>query len=186
MSNRLLILDTETTGLVPGKHVPLSVAAVDFVSKQSRYWEIEWPDMVVSPEAMRVNHWDFTKNEGRFCPCEFAAQFSNWLWSLTVGRPEDRLVIVGRNPVFDKQMIEMAFPERKWPFHYRTLDLNSIYLALETSGRKEGAGTIIKGAATLLLGKQNPEVHELGEHHAMFDAWRAFYELTLCHEELNK
>ncbi len=207
---RIISLDIETTGLEVGKHVPISIGAVktgiggdSINSENSFYVQLEWDSLVVDPKAMQINKLDIVdppRRDGVFNDKKFLLEgsmpadqgihaFAEWL-----GGPEDDfpMFAMGKNVgPFDLLMLRSVWNlgiNREWPFHYRSIDLNSLFFALSEINNYtfDSIKERINNTAWC-------DVHRLFErssmgegcpHHALSDAWWNVYAWEECLELL--
>ena len=131
--SRMVVLDTETTGLNPEKNSLIEIGAIMTdktladLSEFSAYVKPrEFTD--ISAEAMKVNQIDLKSEEFKssaLIPEVAIKSFDGWLKAKSNG--ED-LFIAGWNPSFDVRFVRWYYDNMimKWPFHYRVLDVQSI------------------------------------------------------------
>jgi len=180
-------LDLETGGLIPGKHTPLSIGAVwmncshDAVTdKNSFYIQLEWDTVVVTPQALRINKLDIANPPGpqgvmtnRSCPAmEGIQQFQDWL----IKHSTNKIYALGINVgAFDLAMLSSVW-RGNWPFHYRSIDLNSLFFALSQVQNKPF--NVIKKEITEIAWKRSdfPGM----KHNALADAWSNVYVWEEC------
>ena len=184
----ILALDLETGGLIPGKHTPLSIGAVWLDSSRlpvdetnSFYAQLEWPVYVTTPEAMRINRLDLANPPGpqgtlanRSYPVEEAMHlFKQWLSTRLQDRPIHALGMnVGS---FDLPMLRSVW-QGPWPFHYRSIDLNSLFFALSQVQNKP-YDRVKEEVIEIAWGKSEfPGM----EHNALADAWMAVHAWDEC------
>lgn len=181
----IISLDLETTGVIPGKHVPISIGAVKMdtdldrhVSTNSFYVQLEWDSLVVDPQAMRINRLDIANPPGRYgafdkksLPADEGLDaFVQWLGNT------DKIIALGKNVgSFDLPMLKSVWQchrNRSWPFSYRSIDLNTLFFALsELLNRQlDDVKNAITRRAWSKVGYAN-NLHGLGKHHALGDAW---------------
>lgn len=162
---RLISLDIETTGLDPAKHVPLSIGAVDIASGRDYYVGLEWDELTVTVEAMRINRIDITRSDrgkedrvsrgmraahsrpGRTLPAEAAIDdFGLWLNDMRRYGNDAEIRALGKNPAaLDLPLLHPTW-KKFWkranlfpgfPFSHRCVDLNSVFTAI---GAVRGGG----------------------------------------------
>ncbi len=133
---RLISLDVETAGLIPGKHHVLSIGAVDLKTKEDFYVQLLWDEILVCPKAMQVNQIDLCNKETRepkwemaLSPRDAMVYFYHWLCNLDCNLYETRAL--GQNVgSFDLPMLKatwaLVYPETEPPFSYRSVDLNTV------------------------------------------------------------
>jgi len=202
----ILALDLETGGLTPGEHTPLSIGAVwldgprlPIDETNSFYAQLEWPVYVTTPQAMATNKLDLINPPGpsgafidRSYPSEEALiRFKQWLRD-HIENPRDGMIYtLGFNVgSFDLPMLRSIWCG-PWPFHYRSIDLNSLLFILSRIQNK--SFDVIKKEIVDIawdnLKKQHPEfVNSIGEpmeHHALADAWSNIYVYDECINRLN-
>lgn len=146
----LVVIDTETTGLIPGFHVPREIAAkVVQISPSLR--------VTVKPEFFHLHIaiddkipwqvWPAKEFDGREVGDASDAEQVYSLFSsyLQVFAPQP-LFWAGCNPSFDRNMIEMDPRTKlgslisKQLFHYRMIDVSSMMSPLWFLGGMEGTG----------------------------------------------
>lgn len=167
-----LFLDIETSGVDPSKHSILSIGIVivinGFESFISFYEEIRYDELVISPDAIEVNKFDFKSQQNRI-PLEKADNkaydFVKKYFSKT-----NKAMAIGLNiGEFDLLFINKYMPKLSSLIDRRSVNLNSlIYLIadanfLDFTKLKEDLSQ--KAAATLdalALG--------LKKHNALYDA----------------
>lgn len=199
----IIALDLETAGLIPGKHVPLSIGAVkvnsdhtDINERNSFYAQLEWDSFTVDPNALRVNGLDIVNPPGRgqlfykrsLPALEGIHAFSTWL-----GEPSGiPILALGKNVgSFDLPMLKSVWNvglNRSWPFHYRSIDLNTLFVALSQITNRPldaikdtitaRAWAAMVGQKVLLDGEQYTLAHN--KHHALSDAWWNVYAWQEC------
>lgn len=181
---RIISLDLETTGIIPGKNVPISIGAVKLdadlngrLSVNSFYVQIEWDSLVVDPGAMKINCLDIANPPGKSgllshhsLPADEAlSDFRKWIGEVPV-------VAMGKNVgSFDLPMLKAVWNhgfKRIWPFGYRSIDLNTLFFTLsELLDRSfDNVKNEITRRAWSKVGCLE-NLSELGEHHALGDAW---------------
>lgn len=191
----IISLDLETGGLMPGKHTPLSIGAVKLNADHSEinennsfYVQLEWDAMVVTPQAMRVNKLDIANpsgSDGLFDECSLPGPqglrwFSDWVYN------DYDIHALGANVgSFDLPMLKSIWQgpgATKWPFHYRSIDLNSLFFALSDVQNipfdvikkeiTEKAWSDVRELclSTISIISLATKIEEL-EHHALYDAW---------------
>lgn len=192
----IISLDLETGGLTPGKHTPLSIGAVivsggtiedthKVTDKNSFYVQLEWDTIVVDPKALRINGLDIANPPGsdgvmsnRSLPAsEGLNLFYEWISSYCIGPVYALGVNVGS---FDLQMLRSIWDHglsRKWPFHYRSIDLNSLFFAL--SQKQNKPFDTIKREITQIAWDKSEFSVEMA-HHALADAWSNMYMWEEC------
>lgn len=187
----VISLDLETGGLIPNKHTPLSIGAVvldhghDVTDKNSFYIQLEWDTLVVDPRALRINQLDIANPpglDGSFTNLSMPGTdgikcFSEWLRRHT----DKPIRALGMNVgSFDLPMLRSIWPDDgtlKWPFHYRSVDLNSLFFALSRIQNK--SFDVIKNQITEIAWERS-EFDNKMEHHALADAWSNVYVWEEC------
>jgi len=181
-------VDLETGGLEPGVHSVLSIGAVAVCRTDIDpfYAQLEWDNFTITPQAMAVNGLDILNPPGRHVsgldrslPAnEGLEEFSRWLRMVSDSEP---IHAMGMNVgSFDLPMLKAVW-DHEWPFHYRSIDLNSImFLISSLSGVSYSKiKKTITDRATELLKRHHPGARL---HHALFDAWFNAYVWGLCED----
>lgn len=191
----VISIDLETGGLVPGRHTPLAIGAVvlpgsgnlprndkpyEVTYKNSFYVQLEWDTVIVDPAAMKINHLDIANPPGpdgimihRSFPSEVGLRmFADWL-----AQYGSSIHALGMNVgSFDLLMLKSIW-QVSWPFHYRSIDLNSLFFALSQVQNK--SYDWIKDEITTLAWKKSVFPKKM-EHHALADAWSNVYVWEEC------
>ncbi|MCK5613408.1 3'-5' exoribonuclease [Candidatus Pacearchaeota archaeon] len=193
-------LDLETSGLEIGKHVPLSIGAVkldvprDVIDdRNSFYVQLEWDSVTVDPAALKVNKLDIVNPPGsagsfhnRSLPVEEGLHaFTAWL-NATPWLDRTKIVAIGKNVgSFDLPMLKSIWSGpsfvRNWPFHYRSVDLNTLFFTLAdikgiTFNEVQSRISEIAWKKQInLFGSNYP-----AKHHALADAWWNVYAREEC------
>ena len=201
---RIVSLDVETTGLDPTKHVPLSMGMVDLGTKRDFYREIRWREIRVDPRALAHNQFDFRHYD------EYAIEHDVLVGQATTFLRECHGIeamdvrVLGKNPWFDLEMLKKVFlptemvlsmPAGEWPFSYRIVDLNALYVAIAevTKGHPETIkmgmvktihNNVLEAAAQTIDLPDNPTYDKSnGSYgHALLDAWQNVYAWETCLE----
>lgn len=125
MTRHLIIVDCETTGLVPGIHVPIEIAALNTHTGEDLYIApsvdpVCWG--VAEPEALAINRYFerrvFDHVESMGAELEKAQRLGDWLHCNTLG---------GSNPRFDLAMLQdfLGRHEVDAEPHHRLADLSA-------------------------------------------------------------
>lgn len=186
METPIISLDLETSGLIQGKHVPLSIGAVKVGLDPSKvdeynsfYVQLEWDSFNCSPAAMKVNGLDLVNTPGpngefynRSLPARKGLQaFRDWTGT-------GPWIALGKNVgSFDLPMLKSVC-DSSWQFSYRSIDLNTLFNTIsilndddnvkimkdtiKASALDMQKSLFIKSGITSLAGR---------EHHALTDAW---------------
>lgn len=191
----VISLDLETGGLVPGKHTPLAIGAVVIPSidhllhtdthkvtdANSFYVQLEWDTIVVDPMALRINSLNIANPPGpngtienrSFPATTGLGMFSDWL-----AQHGSSLHALGMNVgSFDIPMLKSIWKNSRWPFHYRSFDLNTLFFALSHVQTKPFKA--IKEEITKIAWEKSPFPKKL-EHNALADAWSNLYVWEEC------
>jgi len=167
-----LFLDIETSGLNPDKHSILSIGMVVSLNGledyQSFYREIKYDELVVSPEAIEINKYDFTIQKNRV-PL-VAADEAAVIFLKKYYHPDEKPLPIGLNVgSFDMQFINRQMPLLATKLSHRAVDLNSLmYMLAHKHSRdfkelkKEMSDKAHKEVSSFALG--------VSKHNALYDA----------------
>ena len=195
----IISLDLETGGLIPGKHTPLAIGAVvvpngdnlakndtyKITDENSFYVQLEWDTMVIDPQAIRINKLDIINPPGKDGPLGSRSMptvdglcvFHTWLMQLNT----DNVYVLGMNVgSFDLPMLRSIWQGAGsvvWPFHYRSIDLNSLFFALSKIQNK--TFDAVKHEITQIAWTRNGSFAQM-KHHALADAWSNVYIWEEC------
>lgn len=167
MSNPLIFLDTETTGLDPALHEVWEIAvAVD--EGEIRSYQLPHSLTTADPKALEINSY-WSRFHGRGTDA-YDLELRELLTGATV---------VGSNPAFDT-----AFLRTRWgvaPWHHRLIAVESMAFAVMRYDRPKG----LAGVASDLrdLGRDIPEpdhtaAGDVATLRAVFHGLRALHELV--------
>ena len=190
----ILAIDLETGGLIPGKHTPLAIGAVWLDSPRlpvdetnSFYAQLEWPVYITTPQAMAVNKLDLVNPPGpngtfanRSYPAEEVVhRFMEWLSSHMTDQP---VIALGFNVgSFDLPMLRSIWKDYPWPFHYRSIDLNSLFFALSQVQNMPYSAVKAEIVKKAWAASEFPGM----EHNALADAWMAIHVWDECIRRFN-
>lgn len=199
----IISLDLETGGLIPGKHSVLSIGAVvvpisdgnevyEITDENSFYAQLEWDTVTVDPRALQINRLDIANPPGRnggiairsLPASEGIRCFYEWLNKIQkrYGIPVPQLHALGVNVgSFDLQMLRPIWnSDCRWLFHYRSIDLNSLFFALSNMQNKP-FNDIKQEITKIAWDKVRSELAvPQGMHHALADAWSNVYVWEEC------
>jgi DNA polymerase III epsilon subunit-like protein len=124
----MIVVDVETTGLVPGVHAVASIGAIEMGSTLQRFYaECRVTDRAIDDEALAVN--GFTRRQltrrDRRPIAEALKLFLDWAAGLGDG------VFAGHHPEFDAGFLqaEAKLANLAWAFGRRLVDLHSVCFA---------------------------------------------------------
>lgn len=128
------LTDIETTGLVPGKHGIVSIAAVNLINNDIFYEELQLEDGIEYDEfALNVNGFSkeqllSRRDDQKFLTLQSALhKFEDYC------SKHKQWVVVGKNPKFDYNFIEYSWKKyipRKFPLTYRVINWADMALPL--------------------------------------------------------
>lgn len=200
-------LDLETSGLEIGKHVPLSIGAVkldvprDTVNgNNSFYVQLEWDSVNVDPKALKINRLNIANPPGRCesliansLPVEEGLHaFTAWLNATPSWLDKTKIVVIGKNVgSFDLPMLKSIWSGpsfvRDWPFHYRSIDLNTLFFTLADI---EGiAFNEVQSRVSEIAWRKQINLFESNgpsKHHALADAWWNVFAREECIKWLSR
>ncbi|MBU1292801.1 3'-5' exonuclease [Patescibacteria group bacterium] len=123
----MIVLDVESTGLVPESHSILSIGALDLGDPTNQFYEEcrIWEGAAVDEDALRIN--GFTEEEitspSRQTEEGLIRAFVAW----ATDRPKDR-TLAAQNPSFDLEFVQAACKRAgiECPFAKRTIDVHTL------------------------------------------------------------
>ncbi len=124
----MIVLDVESSGLLPETHSILSLGALDLDNPTNQFYEEckVWEGAEIEEEALRIN--GFTREEitgkgGRQSEAELITAFVAWV----LEGPPDR-TLAAQNPSFDLEFVQAACRRAgiECPFAKRTIDVHSL------------------------------------------------------------
>lgn len=134
MTRQLIVVDVETTGLTPGVHLPIEVAAVNVMTGDVLHFVPKVPKGTfdnASEQALEINRY-YERGLYKQRPTSWEAtdgDYSN-LWEMLAGN-----TFAGSNPAFDAAMVTAGFTAARQnsarefaafmrePWHHRLADL---------------------------------------------------------------
>lgn len=123
----MIVLDVETTGLLPDRCSILSIGAVDLDEPTNQFYDEcrAWPDAHITEEALAINGFsrEVVFDETKKSEAELIRDFIGW----ATDRPQDR-TLAAQNVSFDLSFVEAAAKRAglESPFGKRTLDVHSL------------------------------------------------------------
>lgn len=123
----MIVLDVETTGLLPGKCSILSLGAVDLGEPENQFYEEcrIWEGAHVTEEALAINGFseEGIRSSEKQTEAELIASFIAW----ATDRPLDR-TLAAQNVSFDFEFVAAAASRAglESPFAKRTLDVHTL------------------------------------------------------------
>jgi len=126
----MIVLDVESTGLVPGVHSIVSLGALDLDDPTNQFYEecAVWEGAHIDDDALRIN--GFTREEVagegarvRQSEADLIKAFVAW----ATDRPKDR-TLAAQNPSFDLEFVQAACARAglECPFAKRTIDVHTL------------------------------------------------------------
>ena len=132
--SELVFLDTETTGLIPGRHQIWEAAYAVGLDGDVVHGLLQHDMSTADPAALHVNNYvDRTagKDFDIIAAIKFEGAFKTALRGAT---------LVGANPAFDASMLQARWGEQIW--HYRLLDVESYAMPILGYDRPQGLAKI--------------------------------------------
>lgn len=123
----MIVLDVESTGLVPSTGSILSLGAIDLDDPENRFYEEcrIWDGAHVTDEALAIN--GFTREQiedpSKMTEAELAAAFVAW----ATDKPQNR-ILAAQNVSFDLEYVQAACHRASLdcPFGKRTIDTHTL------------------------------------------------------------
>lgn len=135
MSNQIVFLDLETTGLDPQKDKILEVAAACWPGVESGFERVIHQTIAITDmdKVVRRMHGDliFKVRVSSYAFSDVYTDLLGWL----DGIPADTLTLAGNSIHFDRAFLKTQMPRVSEMFHYRMLDVSSLHLAADALGR---------------------------------------------------
>ncbi len=123
----MIVLDVETTGLVPERHSIIALGAVDLHQPENQFYEEcrIWEGAEVNEEALTINGFldSDIRSADKRSEAELVASFIAW----ATDRPKDR-TLAAQNVSFDLEFVQSAAHRAgiQCPFAKRTLDVHTL------------------------------------------------------------
>lgn len=123
----MIVLDVESTGLVPNTHSIVSLGALDLDDPSNQFYEEcrVWEGAAIDDDALRIN--GFTNeeivDERRQSEADLIKAFIAW----ATDKPKDR-TLAAQNPSFDLEFVQAACARAglECPLAKRTIDVHSL------------------------------------------------------------
>lgn len=122
----MIVIDVESSGVIPEKHSLLGVGAVDFANPANTFYEEcrIWDGAHVDDEALAVN--GFTREQTtdlkKKTDKEVLVDFLAWIENIK------EKTIAKHNPSFDRDFLQATAYRYhlNWPMAHRTIDLHTV------------------------------------------------------------
>lgn len=125
----MIVLDVESSGIVPEKHSILSIGALDLDDPTNQFYEEcqVWEGAAISDEALAINGFSREEITGQGSMKQTEAGLIASFVAWATGRPKDR-TLAAQNVTFDRRFVEAACARAgiECPFAHRTLDVHSL------------------------------------------------------------
>ena len=125
----MIVLDVETSGVVPDRHSILSIGALDLDEPTNQFYEEcqVWEGAELSDEALAVNGFSRDEVVGQGSAKQTEAQLIASFVAWAMDRPQDR-TLAAQNVAFDRAFLEAACQRAgiESPFAHRTIDVHSL------------------------------------------------------------
>lgn len=123
----MIVLDVESTGLIPYKHSIVSLGALDLENPTNRFYEEcrVWNGAEIEDEALAINGFsrEAVTDTMRKSEAELVTSFVAW----ACDKPSNRM-LAAQNPSFDLEFVQAACVRAgiECPFGKRTIDVHSL------------------------------------------------------------
>lgn len=173
-----LFLDIETSGTNYSKHSILSIGIVisanEFENYQSFYEEIKYDDLVISPDAIAINEFEFKNQNGRITlekADNIAFDFVKKYYS-----KNNKALAIGLNiGEFDLLFINKYMPKLSSLLDRRSVNLNSLIYLLADVNSVDFIN-LKQDLSEKAMVQANQWAPDLKKHNALYDA---FYHVAL-------
>ena len=123
----MIVLDVETSGIVPRKHAILSLGAIDFNEPSNQFYDecYVFDGAHIDDEALAVN--GFSRAEATDSSKKTEEELVRGFIAWALDKPRD-LTLAGQNPSFDRDFVAAACERAgiAFPFPFRTIDTHSL------------------------------------------------------------
>lgn len=179
LSTHLLSIDIETSGTDPRVHGIIELGAVHVESGVEFEAQVRHTDLVVAPEAMRVNKVDVSTLDDPARKPLGQVDFEFLTWLAELKRTQNitgRLIAVGYNVAsFDLAFINAQMSKSAAQFAHRAIELNSLCFAEDLRENRTTNGFEL-GRNKKFVREMNPN---LNAHTALADARMSAEDLRL-------
>ena len=125
----MIVLDVETTGLVPERHSILSLGALDLDDPTNQFYEEcqVWDGAEIEDEALAINGFSREEVTGQGSRKQTEAGLVDAFVAWAMDRPKER-TLAAQNVSFDLEFVQAACKRAgiECPFAKRTIDVHSI------------------------------------------------------------
>lgn len=125
----MIVLDVETTGLVPHKHSIVSLGALDLNDPTNQFYEEcqVWEGAEMDEDALRINGFKEEEIAGQGSSKQTEAGLIAAFVAWATDRPKDR-TLAAQNPSFDLEFVQAACLRAgiECPFAKRTIDVHTV------------------------------------------------------------
>jgi DNA polymerase III epsilon subunit-like protein len=125
----MIVLDVESSGVVPEKHSILSIGALDLDDPTNQFYEEcqVWEGADISDEALAINGFSKEEITGQGSAKQTEAGLIKAFIAWAMDRPKDR-TLAAQNVTFDRLFIEAACARAgiENPFAHRTIDVHTL------------------------------------------------------------
>jgi len=193
LKNRILFLDTETTGLVPGYHDAIQIAGIieenNNIIDEFKYKSRPFNPENIDDEALKIN--GFTKSELLFFP-DSEHTIECLIYKLRPFIIEKNILFAGQKTFFDLFFMQALFQKSKYEecrafnimqvSHNATMDLKTLTLLAIIQGHKIKSNSLADVCE--YLGVKNEKPHDaLSDLHATRECFKKF-EVVLKNQNL--
>lgn len=164
----MIVLDVETTGLVPQKHSILALGAVDITDPTNQFYEEcqIWEGAEIEDSALAINGFKREEIVGQGSSKQTEAGLIASFVAWATDRPTER-TLAAQNPSFDLEFVQEACKRAgiECPFAKRTIDVHTVaWLHMTLQGKelptKNGHSAINLDAALKHCGiPEEPKPH---------------------------
>lgn len=184
LKNKILFLDVETTGLIPGYHDIIQIAGIieenNNIVDEFKYKSRPFNPENIDDEALKIN--GFTKEELQFLPdSEHAIEYL--IPRLEPFIKEKNILFAGQKTFFDLFFLQALFRKSEHeqsktfdimtPAHNATIDLKTLTLLAILQGHKIKSNSLADVCE--YLGVKNEKPHDaLSDLHATRECFKKF------------
>ncbi|MES2668597.1 MAG: 3'-5' exonuclease [Patescibacteria group bacterium] len=125
----MIVLDVETTGLVPSKHSILAIGALDLDDPTNQFYEEcqAWDGAEIDDDALTINGFKREEVTGQGSSKQTEAGLIEAFVAWAMDRPKER-TLAAQNVSFDLEFVQEACKRAgiECPFAKRTIDVHTV------------------------------------------------------------